>query len=316
MDSKASNGKFLEVVGPVGGSWKVTATAGAVGETSKFSVVKQLADGTFSLKASNGRYVSDLGLASGALTADAYVYDRAEKFYLKKNVVRSWTETRSWTEMNGNVSVTKSEAVAKSEVVAQNATIFTDSVDMSFQTAIWDFFSISTGSLSTTLTNVLSAAEKFEIIRHPAPELECCCIAYRGTLALRVEGIEMKSVGKNMRVMIFHNEKAWNSDSKYRGKQAVAIQTMPVDFNWVRAGTTPEITFPGLVWHEYSFMVHIDKDEDGKLDTNFIGMPQEGMAGIKRSSCKGGPSGGPKWRNCKLTFDKPYHQEIIEMWYP
>lgn len=54
-------------------------------------------------------------------------------------------------------------------------------------------------------------------------------------------------------------------------------------------GTTMKVRFTGLAAGSYGVSVHHDEDGDGKLKSNFIGMPKEGV-GISNN-----PGGMPSW---------------------
>lgn len=49
----------------------------------------------------------------------------------------------------------------------------------------------------------------------------------------------------------------------------------------------------------YAIMVLNDKDRDSRMDKNWLGIPTEGV-GASRGA-KGGPFGGPKWNDAKIT---------------
>ncbi len=60
------------------------------------------------------------------------------------------------------------------------------------------------------------------------------------------------------------------------------------------------IRFQALPPGEYAVAVFHDMDGDGKLATNFLGVPNEDLA-ISRNA-KGGPLGGPKWADAKVEL--------------
>jgi uncharacterized protein (DUF2141 family) len=55
------------------------------------------------------------------------------------------------------------------------------------------------------------------------------------------------------------------------------------------SGTSMKVRFTGLPAGSYGVSIHHDEDGDGKLKTNFIGMPKEGV-GISNN-----PGGIPSW---------------------
>ena len=61
------------------------------------------------------------------------------------------------------------------------------------------------------------------------------------------------------------------------------------------------------------FVLH-DKDEDGDMKTNWLGVPREGCGCSNGAS--GGPSGGPKWRDAKFWLPARSVVHVpVEMWY-
>ncbi|MCB2089061.1 MAG: DUF2141 domain-containing protein [Sphingomonadaceae bacterium] len=67
--------------------------------------------------------------------------------------------------------------------------------------------------------------------------------------------------------------------SKSARRQTIAI-----------TGNTMRITFPDVAPGQYAVTIQHDEDSDGKLDTNFIGMPKEGV-GVSNN-----PGGMPGWK--------------------
>jgi uncharacterized protein (DUF2141 family) len=61
-------------------------------------------------------------------------------------------------------------------------------------------------------------------------------------------------------------------------------------------GTSMKVRFTGMATGSYGVSIHHDEDGDGKLKTNFIGMPKEGV-GISNN-----PGGIPSWSKAQLTI--------------
>jgi len=59
------------------------------------------------------------------------------------------------------------------------------------------------------------------------------------------------------------------------------------------------VELPAVPPGDYAVFVLHDMDGDGKVTTNFIGIPDEDIA-ISRNG-KGGPLGGPKWKDVRFT---------------
>lgn len=67
-------------------------------------------------------------------------------------------------------------------------------------------------------------------------------------------------------------------------------------------GKEQTLTFRGVPHGDYAVIVLHDMDNDAELDTTIIGIPDEDL-GISRNA-KGGPLGGPKWKECKVTLSE------------
>lgn len=128
----------------------------------------------------------------------------------------------------------------------------------------------------------------------------------RGTLKVEVAGIEAGD-GGTLRVVVYASGDAWGSDSRYRGGRAAAVRGLPAD-----AGAAATVEIGGLLHGEYGVVAHHDEDDNGKLNT-FFGFPREG-AGASRGA-RGGPGGGPKWRDAKFGHEGALTVQPIELWY-
>jgi uncharacterized protein (DUF2141 family) len=131
-------------------------------------------------------------------------------------------------------------------------------------------------------------------------------VCERGTLNISVSGV--RNNDGHVRFVLFASEGAWKSDSRYRGEQAETVVTTGA------AAGTMVVSFEWLLHSEYAVIAHHDKDEDGKLDTNWFGYPKEATAASEGAS--GGPFGGPRWRDAKFTFADPFVSKSLDMWYP
>jgi uncharacterized protein (DUF2141 family) len=77
--------------------------------------------------------------------------------------------------------------------------------------------------------------------------------------------------------------------SGFDTKKAAAVQMAPV------AGGGATITFTGLKPGKYSVSAFHDADKDGKLKTNFIGMPKEAV-GVSNN-----PGGMPSYNKSQVS---------------
>ena len=74
-----------------------------------------------------------------------------------------------------------------------------------------------------------------------------------------------------------------------------------------------DVTFKDIPYGEYAIAIMHDMDKDFKMDTNFIGIPDEDL-GVS-NNVKGGPLGGPKWKSAKFTHNKAENRiTSIKMW--
>ena len=74
-----------------------------------------------------------------------------------------------------------------------------------------------------------------------------------------------------------------------------------------------EVTFKDIPYGEYAIAIMHDMDKNFKMDTTFIGIPNEDL-GISNNA-KGGPLGGPKWKVAKFKHQKLDNRlTSIKMW--
>ncbi len=92
------------------------------------------------------------------------------------------------------------------------------------------------------------------------------------------------------------------AESEFKGDTpAIAAQTQRA-----RAGTMT-FTAANLPAGEYAVRVMHDKNDNGELDSNFVGVPTEPWAFSNNASGKFGP---PKWRDAKFTLQGTTTQEV------
>jgi uncharacterized protein (DUF2141 family) len=73
-----------------------------------------------------------------------------------------------------------------------------------------------------------------------------------------------------------------------------------------------EYTFPDIATGTYAVFVFHDENSDKKLNSNFIGMPKEGMAVSNNAKGHFGP---PKYEDAKFDFNKPEQTITISLTY-
>jgi uncharacterized protein (DUF2141 family) len=118
---------------------------------------------------------------------------------------------------------------------------------------------------------------------------------------------------KGVSKMWVHNDKnEWNEDNDdfdeddgaYRIMHANVPRGENVSYEF---NTTDTDAWFGV------FVLH-DKDENGKMKTNWYGAPKEGCGASNGAS--GGPSGGPSWNDAKFWVPRQSIVDVpVEMWY-
>jgi uncharacterized protein (DUF2141 family) len=131
----------------------------------------------------------------------------------------------------------------------------------------------------------------FKLLQLLVLTLAChCAVAEDLTGILMVEISGLKTATGNVYIAVY------NSDSTWLGDEAVLSQKVAIadalDGDLVRT----ELQLP---MGEYALSVFYDKDDDGELDTNFIGMPQEPIAVSNNAVGKFGP---PKYADAVFTL--------------
>ncbi len=105
-----------------------------------------------------------------------------------------------------------------------------------------------------------------------------------GSLAINVSGI--RNTNGTLLACVWRDKAAFPTCQKSR---TTVRQTLRI------TGNSMTVRFTGLVPGAYAASVHHDEDGDGKLKTNFIGMPKEGV-GISNN-----PGGIPRWTRSQVT---------------
>lgn len=104
---------------------------------------------------------------------------------------------------------------------------------------------------------------------------------------ITVQVTEISDEGKGQVVfMLWANEEGFPSERN----KAYKIGKVS-DF-----GNSASYTFKGVPQGTYAVSVHQDKDEDGEMKTNFIGIPREPVGASNLTSM-----GKPKFQKCKFS---------------
>jgi uncharacterized protein (DUF2141 family) len=115
------------------------------------------------------------------------------------------------------------------------------------------------------------------------------------SFTLQVQGIN-KAKGE-LRIAMFDSKDAYT-------KEPVYAVVLPVDDDKV------EWTVPNLPFGEYAIAVYHDKNTNGKLDTNFLGIPKEDYGFSNNARGKFGPA---SWEDAKFSVSESTftHQIIV-----
>ena len=74
--------------------------------------------------------------------------------------------------------------------------------------------------------------------------------------------------------------------------------------------------FKNIPFGEYAVAIFHDLDADKELTTNWIGIPREDLC--ISNNVKGGPFGGPKWKDAKFKHSSPKTKiktlKMVHMW--
>jgi uncharacterized protein (DUF2141 family) len=100
----------------------------------------------------------------------------------------------------------------------------------------------------------------------------------KGSLTLEITGA--RSDDGVIRILVFAGEKGFPNDHTraVAGKEAVTLKNGRVT-----------VTLPGVPLGELAVVIFHDEDGDGEMDTNFIGIPTEGLGVSNNPDLKGPP---------------------------
>ncbi len=118
-----------------------------------------------------------------------------------------------------------------------------------------------------------------------------------GILTVEISGL--KEATGNVYIAVYDSDSTWLSDKTVLSKKVAIVDALDGDL--VRT----ELQLP---LGKYALSVFYDKDNDGALNTNFIGMPKEPIALSNNAVAKFGP---PKFADAVFTLDaEPIIQRI------
>lgn len=120
--------------------------------------------------------------------------------------------------------------------------------------------------------------------------------AQTNDLTVQITGLK-SNAGKCI-VALYNNPKGFPTETK----SAVATITIAIKDGRCTA------VFPGIAVGEYAVSVVHDENDNGKLDTNYIGIPKEGIGTSNNAKSSFGP---PKYNDSKFQCSKLNNINII-----
>ena len=124
-------------------------------------------------------------------------------------------------------------------------------------------------------------------------------LAEPGVLAVHIAGLQ--EVSGNVFVAIYDSKDTWLSDDTVQDRKVTISEALQDGL----VQTSFELP-PG----EYALTVFYDRDDDGELDTNFIGIPKEPIALSNNAKAKFGP---PKFVDAAFQLGEEGHVQLINM---
>ncbi|MEI7823727.1 MAG: DUF2141 domain-containing protein [Chlorobiaceae bacterium] len=139
-----------------------------------------------------------------------------------------------------------------------------------------------------------ASSSLFAEVNIPTPPIQF------GSITVHITGL--KNVTGMLGVSLF------NSKNGFPGKHEKAYAT---ELKKVTA-TTDRVFFEHLPYGTYAVSIMHDENSNGKLDTNFIGIPKEGV-GVSNNPKVG--MGGPKFKDSVFTLNTKEIELTIPMRY-
>lgn len=123
--------------------------------------------------------------------------------------------------------------------------------------------------------------------------------AQTGKIVVEISNLRNQS-GKVL-AALYKSEQGFMKDEKH------AVATAQVTL----AGTAAQIVFE-VPYGEYAFSLLHDENNNGKMDTNMLGIPKEGYAASNNAK---NALGAPKYADAKFLLNKPEIRQQIQMIY-
>jgi len=138
-----------------------------------------------------------------------------------------------------------------------------------------------------------------------------CNLETKGDVIVRVTNV--RSRDGLVRVGMARTSKEWDRAEVNWRSESLIQNSREAPKDGCKSCPAMDFIFRDMLYGVYAAVVLHDRDRDGRLDKNWIGMPKEGLGA---SGGSGGPLGGPKWRDAAFTFASREYIREIEIWYP
>ena len=148
----------------------------------------------------------------------------------------------------------------------------------------------------TLMTGSVLAEERVIPSAEPQPQLQ----TQKGRIIVRV--LNLRSTNGDLIVALF------NSKQGFPAKIETAVRKIVVSAE----GAQHEAVFNDVPYGTWAVSVQHDENRSGKLDTNFLGMPKEGVGASNNPRSKFGP---PSFDSAKFSVDKGETEVVINLRY-
>lgn len=118
-----------------------------------------------------------------------------------------------------------------------------------------------------------------------------------GTVRLELSGLQ--DATGNIYIAVYDSDDTWLGDETVQGRKVVIAEALDGEL------VVAELQLPQ---GEYAISIYYDRNNNGKLDTNFIGIPKEPVALSNNARPRFGP---PKYKDAVFTLGgEPVVQRI------
>ncbi len=142
---------------------------------------------------------------------------------------------------------------------------------------------------------IITAVFVFCGVSLKAQELPEYYIKNASTFTLKIEGVEVAK--GEIRIAVFNSEDTYT-------KEPVYAVVLPVNDNVL------EWQVPDLPFGEYAIAVYHDKNKNGKLDTNLLGIPKENYGFSNNARGRFGPA---SWKDAMFIIQERASTHKIEI---